>query len=100
MVDAEGAALPAVPVLADIEATIQAFVRELLLDQGWVGGDPLAEEEFDSLALEQLLDHLEETYRILFTPEDIARQNLASVGIAAGMVRARILAIASGDRPW
>jgi acyl carrier protein len=85
---------------AEIETVIQAFVRDVLLETPFTGADPLAELELDSLTLEQLLDHLEETYRILFDPEDISRVNLSSVPRAAGMVRARILAVESGRRAW
>ena len=88
------------PSLADLEAEILRFTRDFLLEGEFDGVDPLAEREIDSLALEQLLDHLEETYLILFDPEDITRANLSSVATAARMVDARIVAVAAGQRGW
>jgi acyl carrier protein len=89
-----------VPALSEIEVTIQTFVRTYILDEEYPGADPLAELEIDSLALEQLLDHLEETYRLLFDPEDISRDNLSSVARAAEMVHARITSVAAGKLMW
>jgi acyl carrier protein len=88
------------PTRAEIEREIQSFVREALLEDAFEGVDPLAELDLDSLALEQLLDHLEETFRILFDPEDISRANLSSVARTADMVESRIVAVASGRRSW
>src|SRR4051794_14784489 len=88
------------PAMAEIAEEIQTFVRVVLLNGDFDGDDPLAEVEIDSLALEELLDHLEETYFILFDPEDISRENLSSVERAASMVQARIRAVASGKRLW
>ena len=84
----------------EIADCIQNFVRDNLLEEPFNGVDPLAERQIDSLALEQLLDHLEETYRILFDPEEITRENLSSVSQAAQMVDNRIAAIAAGVRSW
>jgi acyl carrier protein len=73
---------------AAVELVIRTFVCEILVDD-FSGDDPLAEIEFDSLALEQLLDFLEEKYRVLFEGEDLARINFSSVRLAAAMVQAR-----------
>jgi acyl carrier protein len=89
-----------IPTPAEIAEAIQRHVRTVLLNGDFDGVDPLAEVEIDSLALEELLDHLEEAYFILFDPEDISRENLSSVERAAGMVHARIRAVASGKRLW
>jgi acyl carrier protein len=86
--------------VAEVAQRVDWFVRECLLDGGFEGLDPLAELYIDSLALEQLLHHLEETYRVLFTAEDIGRPNLSSVPRAAAMVDARRRAVEAGDRTW
>jgi len=86
--------------LLGICAEIQAFTRQVLLQDAFEGDDPLAELEIDSLALEQLLDHLEERYLILFDPEEISRPNLASVPRLAEMVLRRLNAVAQGRVPW
>ncbi|MCW2673553.1 MAG: hypothetical protein JWP14_2142 [Frankiales bacterium] len=88
------------PTLADIDAEIQWFIRDCLLEDDYEGVDPLAERAIDSLALEQLLDHLEERYLILFDPEEITRPNLATVSRVAELVDARIAAVAGGRRSW
>ena len=88
------------PRLEEIERRIHDFAVDVLLEGQSSGGDPLENNAFDSLALEQLLDHLEETYRILFDPEDISRENLKTVKTAARMVHARILAVETGATPW
>jgi acyl carrier protein len=88
------------PTLAELEGAILTFLKEYVLDPEYDGLDPLAELTLDSLALEQLLDHLEETYRVLFDPEDVSRANLSSVPSAARMVFRTISAVRSGDRSW
>src|SRR5207302_4792678 len=54
------AAVPSTPELEEIERCIRAFAVEVLLEGNFQGDDPLSDTAFDSLALEQLLDHLEE----------------------------------------
>jgi acyl carrier protein len=86
--------------LTEIEAEIQRFIREHLLEEPFNGADPLAERDIDSLALEQLLDHLEERYLILFDPEEITRPNLASVPKLAEMVRRASAEVSEGRASW
>jgi acyl carrier protein len=71
-----------------VEKVIQEFVRTNLVDD-FDGEDPLAAVKLDSLALEQLIDHLEQTYQILLEGTDFARWNFISVPIAATMIEAR-----------
>ena len=73
-----------------IADTIRDFIQEYLLDEPFTGSDPLAEIEFDSLALEQLIGFLEETYDIFLEEEDVARANLASVPLLVEVVQRRI----------
>jgi acyl carrier protein len=88
------------PQRAEIEAEIQGFVRQWLLDDDYTGADPLVDRRLDSLALEQLLDHLEETYLILFDPEEITRPNVSSVARVADMVAARVADVTAGRKSW
>jgi acyl carrier protein len=88
------------PSLADIESEIQSFIRDVLLDDEYIGDDPLADLNIDSLALEQLLDHLEVKYLILFDPEEISRPNLATVNRLAVLVDRRLAAVAERKTPW
>lgn len=73
----------------DVETRIQWFIRDRLLEEDFVGADPLLETHIDSLSLEQLIDFLEEEYRILLDGEDTARANFSSVPVLAAVVRAR-----------
>ena len=73
-----------------IETSIREFIQEHLLDEPFTGSDPLAEIEFDSLALEQLLGFLEDAYDIFFEEEDVARANVATVPLLVGVVERRI----------
>jgi acyl carrier protein len=88
------------PSLPEIEAEIQHHIRDVLLEDEFEGGDPLAEKELDSLLLEQLLDHLEERYLILFDPEEITRANLATVRQLAMMVARRTRDASAGRANW
>ena len=88
------------PSRAEIEAEIQHHLRDVLLEEEFEGTDPLAEKELDSLALEQLLDHLEERYLILFDPEEITRANLASVRLLAEMVDRHVRVVSEGRAAW
>ena len=91
---------PGLPPVAAIEAEIQRFIREELLEEPFEGSDPLAEMEIDSLALEQLLDHLEIRYLVLFDAEEISRQNLATVQMLAELVRRSQTAVIDGRTSW
>jgi acyl carrier protein len=98
-VSVEGASSE-VPGVGEIAERIRSFVCGVILSESVAAADPLADNDFDSLALEQLLDYLEESYHVLFTPEDIARPNLASLAIAAEMVHRRVCAVAAGEHSW
>lgn len=89
-----------VPTQAEVEREIQDFVRANMLHEPYDGDDPLRDLTFDSLALEELIGHLEDEYLILFVAEDISRVQLASVPAAAGAVVRRATAVAAGDRSW
>lgn len=68
---------------------IRDFVVQHLLDEPFSGEDPLAELDLDSLALEQLIDFLEEEYRILLDDEDTHRSHFRGCAELAAVVDAR-----------
>jgi acyl carrier protein len=76
-----------------VEEAIKQFVREFLVDDA-DAEDPLEGRDIDSLALEQLIDFLEEEFHILLSGEDIVRRNFESTPRLAAVVEARIRATA------
>lgn len=73
---------------------IRGFIDEHLLEEPFHGDDPLAEAALDSLAIEQLIDFLEEEDEVLFSDEELAGENFASVPIVAALVDAKRQGIA------
>jgi len=59
--------------------TILSFVRRELLDGVAEDGDPLADGYLDSLAIEQLVAFLEETFEITVEDEEIVDQNFLDI---------------------
>ena len=84
----------------EVAARVAWFVRTHLLDEGDCddGADPLADREFDSLSLEQLIDFIEEEFHILLNGEDIARENFSTLAATTDMVVARRRAWAAEAR--
>ena len=76
------------------------FVRTHLLDDAESDdtSDPLADRDFDSLSLEQLIDFIEEEFHILLNGEDIARENFSTLATTTDMVVARRQAWAAAGR--
>ena len=73
-----------------IEQDLRELAIELYPEPPFLGGDPLAAVEWDSLVLEQLIAAIEEKYLILLDLEDIARPNFADVPTLARVVQRRI----------
>ncbi len=65
---------------------IRAFIDESLLDEPHPGEDALADLDLDSLAIEQIIDFLEEEYGILFSDEELVRETFATVPVLAELV--------------
>ncbi len=79
------------PSSDEIALWIRDFVVDVLLAGDFSGIDPLSEQEHDSLALEQLIDALEEQFHILLDEEEISRENFQSVPTLAGVVHKNVL---------
>ena len=56
------------------------------MDEPVAEGDPLAEEALDSLAIEQLVTYLEDSFGVTFGDEEIVARNFASVPTLARLV--------------
>jgi hypothetical protein len=66
---------------------IRRFVDRELLSHGVpVGLDPLAEGLLDSLAVEQLIAYLEESFDIEFDDEELVAENFATIDVVARFV--------------
>ncbi|CAN5895211.1 hypothetical protein BH20GEM1_BH20GEM1_21400 [soil metagenome] len=70
---------------------LRRFIVSELLEEPFDGGDPLAAGAVDSLALEQLIDHLQERFDIGFADEELVAENFASVPRVVGLVNAKRL---------
>lgn len=68
---------------------IRRFVDERLLDGAPTAGDPLADGLLDSLAIEQLIAFIEETYELALLEEDLGPENFASIDAVAALVDAK-----------
>jgi acyl carrier protein len=65
---------------------IKRFIEDELLDELSDGADPLASRQLDSLAVEELVAHLEESYDIEFDDSELVAENFASVDVLAALV--------------
>jgi len=68
---------------------IRRYIEAELLDGPFDGGDPLAAGVLDSLAIEELIAHLEQAYAIRFEEDDLVRKNFASVHALAALIDAK-----------
>jgi acyl carrier protein len=68
------------------ERKIRRFIERELLEEPYAGADPLADELLDSLGIEQLIEHLEKSYRITFDESELIYENFVSVAVLANLV--------------
>ncbi len=73
-----------------IAEDIRKFVMEELLENADFPGDPIEQGLLDSLALEMLLDHVETTYGLEFTEEEVVAENFTSIDRVAVVVEAKL----------
>jgi acyl carrier protein len=65
---------------------IRNYIDRYLLEEPFEGEDPIAEEALDSVAMEELIDFLEDEYDVLFSEEDLARTRFRSVPAVAALI--------------
>jgi acyl carrier protein len=70
----------------DTAERIRSFIDEELMDDAVDGGDPLAADALDSVAIEQLITYLEEVFGVTFRDEEVVAKNFASVPTLAELV--------------
>jgi acyl carrier protein len=71
-----------------VESDIRRYIEHDLLD-GVSSPDPLAEGLLDSLAVEQLITHLERSFGIAFEDGELVAENFASIETLASLIRTK-----------
>lgn len=72
-----------------VERELREFVVAELLEEPFYGDDPLAEGVVDSLGVEQLLDHISQTYGVELDDEELATESFWSIENIATLVRSK-----------
>jgi acyl carrier protein len=79
---------------AELERQLRDFIVSELLEEAFHGQDPLAEGTVDSLGVEQLIEHVHETYGVELADEDVVYENFESLAALAALVDSK-----TGARP-
>jgi acyl carrier protein len=69
-----------------IERELERFIVEELLEERYDGRDPLATEAVDSLALEQLVEYIDEQFGVRLADEELIAENFESLPALATLV--------------
>ena len=77
------------PTLAEIEAALQRFIDEELLEAPSSCKDPLAGGEVDSLGIEQLVEYVFELWGAELDDDEIVEENFESVAALATLVESK-----------
>jgi acyl carrier protein len=78
------------PDRAAIEARLRRFIFEELLEEPYVGPDPLADEVVDSLGQEQLVEYILEAFGVELEDEEMVRENFESLPALSALVVAKL----------
>jgi acyl carrier protein len=76
-----------------IQRKLGSFIVEQLLDQPFDGRDPLAAKVVDSLAVEQLVQYIEEEYGVKLRDEELIEENFESVPAVAALVDRKLRSV-------
>jgi acyl carrier protein len=71
---------------AEIERRLRAFIVTELVEEPYDGADPLADQVVDSLAIEQLVEYIHESYGVELEDEEMIEENFESLARLAGLV--------------
>jgi acyl carrier protein len=74
---------------------IRTFIFDELMEGQPAEGDPIADGKLDSLAMEQVIGFIEDTYGIGFTDEDLVPENFTTLQAVAEFVEAKRSSAAS-----
>ncbi len=76
--------------VVSIEEEIRSFIADELLEAPAIDGDPLEEGLLDSLALEQLISHLESRFQIDVGEGELTEDDVGSVAALAAFLRRKV----------
>jgi acyl carrier protein len=65
---------------------IRRFIMRQLIEEPFPGRDPLAADALDSLAIEQLIRYIEDTFEIHLEDAELVRANFSSISALAALV--------------
>lgn len=77
------------PDRSEIERQLERFIVDELLEERYDGRDPLAVGAVDSLALEQLVEYVEQRFGVRIDDADMLAENFDSLGALAALVGAK-----------
>lgn len=72
--------------VAQIELRLRDFIVTELVDVPYDGADPLADQIVDSLAIEQLVEYVLESYGVELEDEEMVRENFENLESLASLV--------------
>jgi acyl carrier protein len=70
----------------EIEQRLRDFIVEELIEEPYDGADPLADGIVDSLAIEQLVEYIHESYGVELEDEEMVEENFESLVSLAALV--------------
>jgi acyl carrier protein len=70
----------------EIELRLRDFIVAELVDVPYDGADPLADQIVDSLAIEQLVEYVLESYGVELEDEEMVAENFESLESLASLV--------------
>jgi acyl carrier protein len=68
---------------------IRNFIFEELMEGQPKEGDPVSDGKLDSLALEQVIGFIEDTYDVAFTDDELVEENFTSIDAVAALVETK-----------
>jgi acyl carrier protein len=70
----------------ETERQLREFVVAELLEEPFLGDDPLAAGAVDSLGIEQLIEYIEEAFGVELADEEVVHENFESLPTLAALV--------------
>jgi acyl carrier protein len=70
----------------EIELRLRDFIVAELVDAPYDGADPLADQIVDSLAIEQLVEYVLESYGVELEDEEMVKENFENLESLASLV--------------
>jgi acyl carrier protein len=73
----------------DIAQSLRLFIVEELLEEPYFGSDPLADQAIDSLAVEQIVEFVDEEYGVVISDSEMVARNFETLGALATLIVTR-----------